>query len=236
MIVSLRTPVGDIVAKQPRTGAVFERHSIDYCCEGDETLEAVCVRASVDPAVVLEQVARASSEALVERDWTGAPLTELTGHIVSVHHVFLRQALSAVASRLERLAAGARPAEIGDRERLRARFDAWRAAVEPHLLFEEQHLFPAIARAVEARDARRRPSPGPTPLGDDIARLAGDHRVIDASLRDLSTTAARVLALEPGVPAILGELAALEADVHRHLHLENNILFPRATALEAAYG
>jgi len=238
MIVTLRTPIGDIVAKQPRAAAVFEQHEIDYCCEGEQPLQAACHRAMADPAVVLQQIVRAASEALVERDWTVASLTELTEHIVSVHHANLRQGLSALASRLEEPASGRRPGgDARDHDDLRARFESLREVVEPHLRLEEESIFPAIARADGARlVGRPRPPRMRAPFRGELGHLVSDHRLIDTTLRELSHAAARVFAGRPGVPTVFTGLSELEADVHRHLHLENNILFPRATALEAAYG
>jgi len=233
MIVTLRTPIGDIVAKQPRAGAVFEQHQIDYCCEGDRPLQVACGRAMVDPARVLEQIHRVAAEALEGRDWTGASLTELSDHIVSVHHASLRRGLSAFASRLTGEGRGSDDAGRGGD--LRARVEEFREGLEPHLRFEEQRIFPAIARAEQARVQGGTPPRNPgAPLGAEIAQLVSEHRVIDTSLRRLCR-AAREFVTAAGEPTVLQELAALEADVHRHLHLENNILFPRASALEAAY-
>jgi len=232
MIVTLRTPIGDIVAKQPRAAAVFEQHQIDYCCEGDQPLQAACHRATADPALVLEQIRRAAAEALEERDWTGASLADLSAHIVSVHHEAVRRRLSALSSRLTGDERRAGEAGEGD---VRVRIEALRDGLEPHLRTEEQRIFPAIVRAEQARmRSGPRPRSAGAPLAPELVQLAEEHRVIDTALRQLCRAAARAFEADSGA-AVLEELAALEADVHRHLHLENNILFPRATALEAVY-
>jgi regulator of cell morphogenesis and NO signaling len=229
MIVTLRTPIGDIVAKQPRAAAVFEQHQIDYCCEGDQPLQAACHRAKADAALVLDQILRAAAEALEERDWTSASLADLSGHIVSVHHAFMRRGLAALASRLA--ARGKSGTRHGDLGGLQARFEALQDGLEPHLRVEEQRVFPAIVRAEEARlETRPRPGRPNASLATEIAHLGREHRLIDTSLRQLCRTAAGELEAD-----VLQEIAALQADVHRHLHLENNILFPRATALEESY-
>jgi regulator of cell morphogenesis and NO signaling len=233
MIVTLRTPIGDIVAKQPRAGAVFEQHAIDYCCEGDQPLEAACAWAKADAALVLRQLQRAATEALEERDWTAAPLGELTDHLVSTHHAQLRRGVAAVVSRLEETAAGAGGRPGAAIEELIARAAWWRNGLEPHLRLEEQRLFPSIVRAEQARLAGRKAAPEPAgTIRREIPLLVREHRATDDGARQLRRAASRVL--EPG-SAVLAELAALEADLHRHLHLENNILFPRALALEDAY-
>jgi len=235
MIVTLRTPIGDIVAKQPRASAVFEQHQIDYCCDGDQPLQLACSRAMTDPALVLQQIHRAAAEALDERDWTGASLTELSEHIVSVHHSFLRRALSASAAWfLDAETDGSLAVETG--RGLLARLAAFREGIEPHLRLEERVIFPAIVRREQERLERVTLSRhAGAALPPEVADLVSEHRLIDTSLRQLSRDAGRAFAEEGGRAGVVAELAALEADVHRHLHLENNILFPRALALEAAY-
>ncbi len=236
MIVTLRTPIGDIVAKQPRAGAVFEQHQINYCCEGDQPLQVACAYAKADPALVLQQIHQVASEALVERDWTGASLRELSEHIVTAHHAFLRRGVNAFASWLDESATGARALAAMDGAELAARLTWFRQGLEPHLRHEEQRIFPAIVR-VERAHLERRPVPRSSPaiLRPEVPLLAREHRAIDEGLRQLRRAASRILAAPAGPNTVLDDLAALEADVHRHLHLENNILFPRATALEEAY-
>jgi regulator of cell morphogenesis and NO signaling len=233
MMVTLRTPIGDIAAKQPRAAAVFERHGIDYCCEGGRPLEAACERVSANPADVLQAIERAASEALDERDWTGASLRELSEHIVTAHHAALRRGAAALAVRLQDLAGTGAGVTAAVAEDLAARFTEIRDGLEPHLIVEERRVFPAIAAAERARLASRAIPPDVAALlRAEIPRLIVHHRATDGGLRELRQAALVVL---PTHAAVVDELVAFEASVHRHLHLENNILFPRATALEAAY-
>jgi len=236
MIVTLRTPIGDIVAKQPRAGAVFERCRIDYCCEGERSLEEACARAGTDAALVLKQIHLAASAALDERDWTVASLAELCEHIVSVHHSFLVRAVADYASWLDEATADPREALSEVPEGWRIAFGEFRDGLEAHLRLEEERIFPAIVRAERARLAdRSRPAAGPGRLRDDIPRLVGEHRLFDEGMRSLQGTIALHEAPGSSPPTVFRDLSTVAADLHRHLHLENNILFPRALALEAAY-
>ena len=235
-MVTVRTPVGDIVAKHPRAAAVFERHAIDYCCHGDRPLLLACTRARADPAVVLQQLTRVANESLGERDWTVASLGDLTAHIVAVHHAALRAGVASIAAWLHPGTGEGGATDI-DGE-VGVLFALFRAGLEPHLRREEEQLFPAIARLERIRCTNGpRPSEPAERFHAELPALVGEHRSIDARLRQLRRAAA-----EPGAEVVrprrataVHDLAVLEADVHRHLHLENNILFPRAIALEAAY-
>ena len=236
MIVTLRTPLGDIVAKQPRAGAVFERLQIDYCCQGNLALGVACDGVKADPEVVLQQFRRAVAEAIDERDWTQAPLRDLANHIVSAHHAWLRRRAAAVASSLEKLPEGGDGVSGSCREALASRLNRFREPLEPHLRLEERRVFPAIARAEQLHRARRPIAPGADMrLKDGLPPLVREHCAIDETMRDLRREAARILGAHPAASTLLQDLTAIESDLHRHLHLEINILFPRAMALEDAY-
>jgi regulator of cell morphogenesis and NO signaling len=173
-----------------------------------------------------------------EQDWNTAPLTDLIAHIVTTHHEYLRGELPAVQARLDKVYRVYNqrygPTLIG----LPEVYAGLRAELEMHMRKEEMVLFPAIA-AYEAAANAGRPLP-PTPFGavaNPIYMMEAEHESAGNALSRI-----REITGEYEVPeyacvtwrALMSGLAEMERDLHLHIHLENNILFPRAEKLEAA--
>lgn len=171
-------------------------------------------------------------------DWSLAPLASLTGHIVEKHHAYLRTALP-------RLATLATAAIVGDGEsreqlqKLQRVFLDLKEELESHLWKEEMVLFPLVAALDGAHQAE-----GPAPLShcgsvaNPIRVMEFEHDNAEGALAEM-----RRLASNYGIPAgapeasrvLFAGLAELEADLHQHIHLENDILFPRVVELEASF-
>jgi regulator of cell morphogenesis and NO signaling len=239
MKISERTPVGDIVAKHPRAAVIFERRGIDYYCAGHRSLAVASEQDGADVASLLAELAGAEDAAERDRDWTTAALGELAAHIVSCHHAGLRAELPRLDAHL-RLALAAETGPHAEDLGLLARLLAGLGReIAPHLDREERILFPAIERCERARH-RGWPLP-PTPFGsfaNPIAAMERDHEASGAALRRIREAAAGYAVPEGASAArraLVTELAQLETDLHRHIHLENNILFPRALGLEASF-
>jgi len=233
MPIDSATLVADIAARHPRSIDVFERHGIDFCCGGRRPLREVCREKGLDPAALAAEVAAAAAtETPADRAFADAPLSDLLDHIVDRYHAALRDDLP----RLDRMAGkvaevhGGRHAELAD---LAAVYHDLRAELEVHLAAEEERVFPAVRRLAAAGGAW---------TAEDQAALHGleeEHDRAGAAL-------ARLRALSSGftVPAdgcstyraLYEGLARLERELHEHVHLENNVLFPRVVSLSAAGG
>ncbi len=225
--------VGQYVVERPSRARVFERLGIDYCCGGKEPLARACEKKGLNPRMVLEAIERGDAQPSVaeQPDWSRAPLTELADHIESEHHSYMREELPRLSSLIERLveAHGERhPELLGCREV----FDSLRRELEPHMAKEEQILFPMI-RELEASATLPKFHCGS--LRNPIRAMEREH---DGAARALSRL--RELTGDYTPPgdacntyrAAFAGLVELEADLHRHIHKENNILFPRAIAAE----
>ncbi len=232
--VDLTTSVGQYVVERPTRARVFERLGIDYCCGGKEPLGRACKKRGLNTRVVLEALERedAKSSAAEDRDWSRVPLAELADHIESEHHSYLREELPRLSSMIEKLVKvhGRRHPEL---LRCRDVFDSLRRELEPHMAKEEQVLFPMI-RDLEVSailpdfhcGSLRNPIRVMEHEHDDAAlalsrlrELTGDYTPPDDACNTYRAT--------------LAGLAELEADLHRHIHEENNILFPRSVAEES---
>jgi regulator of cell morphogenesis and NO signaling len=238
MQVTTIETVREIAANSLAAVRVFEKLGIDYCCGGDRPLVDVCREKGYDVQEVQRELdsAIAGSQA-TERDWSTAPLAELIQHIVGVHHEYLRRELPAVAMRLEKVYRVYNERHGPTLTGLPEVFATLRAELEEHLQKEEMILFPAIMAREHARVAQR-PSPampfrsvmGPIHVMEAEHESAGQAlskiREItrDFELPDYACVTYR---------ALMSGLRELEQDLHMHIHLENNILFPRAQDLEA---
>jgi regulator of cell morphogenesis and NO signaling len=228
------TTVGEIVATDFRAAGVFEQFGIDFCCGGRRSLADACRTAGADPIVVraaLDTIAAGSDDAADDvRQW---PLDRLIDHIVATHHAYVRIALPTIAHHLAKLATvhGERHPELA---RVTAAFDKLRHGLQQHLMKEEHVLFPYIRELATRTDAHPFVSPFGT-VTNPIHMMEREHREAGEELRLIRELTNGYTPPADGCATYrvaFEELAQFERDLHRHVHLENNVLFPDAIALE----
>jgi regulator of cell morphogenesis and NO signaling len=228
--------VGQLVARQPAHARVFERLGIDYCCGGKKTLAEACAAKGLDaPTVAAMLGAVDAGDAPGGRDWTTAPLAELAEHIVRTHHVYLRSELPRLTQIVNKVAAvhGDNHPELHE---VRSTFQLLRAELEEHMMKEERILFPLIAQ-IDAGTFD--PATSHCGIERPIQVMEHEHENAGNALTRL-----RQLTGGYAVPdgacntyrVMLASLAQLEADMHQHVHKENNILFPRALEARSRLG
>lgn len=227
--------VGEIVASDYRTAGVFERYGIDFCCGGRQSFDDACRAAAADPSAVIRELEALSTTHRIDGDPANWPLGRLIDHIESVHHSYVRAALSRIAGFIAKLVAvhGARHSELA---LVASAFDRMRGELSQHLLKEEQVLFPYVR---ELMDHAQHPggvlmSPFGT-VENPIRMMEREHRDAGDELRTIRELTADYTAPDDGCATYavcMAELKAFELDLHRHIHLENNVLFPSAVALE----
>ncbi len=220
MTISANTTVGRIAAEHPRATRIFDRFGIDYCCGGSRPLAAVCREYGVEAAAVLQAIEEELAAAGAAGEcWDQAPLGDLVIHIIAAYHRPLE-------AELPRLEAMARKVLEVHREKqpemlaeLLAVFRGLKTELEDHLAKEEQILFPMIRK-------------GEGMLADGpIAIMEQEHEAAGAALRRLRELTGGFQVPEEACNtwrALWHGLACLEEALHQHIHLENNILFPRA--------
>jgi regulator of cell morphogenesis and NO signaling len=224
------TTLAQLVLERPARAAVLDRLGLDYCCHGQRALADACAEAGRDVAEVaaeLDAPAPNDSVAAPATDWTRLGLSHLAAHIVATHHVYLWGELPA----LEELSAKVRSVH-GERHPELVEVDelvrALRADLEPHLMKEEQVLFPAIAR-VEYGD-RSFPFGH---VGNPIRTMMTEHDSAGellVRLREITSDYALPEDACASYRSLYERLARAEADTHLHIHKENNVLFPNAIA------
>lgn len=228
------TALSSLVTQQPAFAAVLERLNLDYCCGGDQSLEAACRAEDLDPDTVVRLLnaslgADRQTPSSASTDWTDAPLGALIDHIEATHHAYLRRTLPRLADRLATVARAHGTATPWIRD-VKAIFDELKSDMEAHIEKEEDLVFPFIRSCTEGNA----PPPPEALDGDPIALMEEEHDATGTALqrmRDLSDGFSAPADACATFQAALTDLENLEADTHRHVHKENHILFPRARAL-----
>jgi|ERR1035437_9799960 regulator of cell morphogenesis and NO signaling len=238
MTIATTKTVGEIAVEMPSATREFEKLGIDYCCGGSRTLGEACAEAniSVDEALARLEESLTSAQTEASQDWHKPLLADLIAHITTTHHVFVREE----SPRIEALAA--KVVGVHDRNhpellQVQEIFSALAAELSVHLMKEEQILFPYVLRMEESPLAGE-PVP-PAMFGtvvNPVRMMMQEHDGAGDSLRALRTITNDYKIPEDACISyrtLYQALQGYEADLHQHIHLENNILFPRAVAMEA---
>jgi regulator of cell morphogenesis and NO signaling len=238
MFQSTKT-VREYALEIPTATRIFEKLGIDYCCGGHKSLADACANAGVAVDEVLgslETNAR-SDETIADKEWHTESQAELIAHIVEKHHSFTREELERLEALLAKVC-GVHGQNHPELFHIQDQFGNLRADLEPHMLKEENVLFPYIIRMEEAAVANQ---PLPAPLFGTVRNpvrvMMAEHNAAGYILGRM-----REASSEYTVPAdgcisyktLYSALSSLELDLHQHIHLENNILFPRAVKQEDA--
>ncbi len=236
------TTVRDLVVEHPAARPVLERFGIDYCCGGAKPLGDAAREAGVRLEVVLTAVAEAIASAAHERhgepDWGQLSASDLVHHVERRHHTYMKRALP----RLDDLLAKVHRAHADAHETLLTAlwgtFRGLRDEIELHLAKEEQVLFPLVRQL----DACASGEGGPVAfhcgtVENPIQQMQVEHENAGSALarmRELTDDYALPPDACPAFEALYADLLELEQDLHEHIHLENNVLFPKAVEAEKA--
>jgi regulator of cell morphogenesis and NO signaling len=242
MAINSTHTVRELAVAIPEATRIFERLGIDYCCGGSRSLAEACQTAQVPVEKVvrwLEQAEQTAQTTAGARDWQAEPLAALLSHIVDTHHVFTQQELQRLTQLLIKVCS-VHSANHPELLRLQTLFGSLAQELVPHMLKEEQVLFPYITRMEEAIN-RERPVP-PAFFGtvrNPVRMMMTEHDTAGEVLREMrqltnnfTTPPDACISFQ----TLYQALEAFEADLHQHIHLENNILFPRAVEMESAAG
>ena len=228
------TTVGEIVAADFRTAAVFNQFGIDFCCGGKRTVSAACQDRRVDSGVVvaaLEKACAAPGGGPRFDEWEA---DTLIAFIVGNHHGYVRRTLPSMVANTQKIASvhGRRHPELQEVAQLA---QAISDEMNSHMMKEERVLFPYIAElAIAARDGR---PPAPAPFGhvdNPIRMMEDEHESAGAAMARIRDLTSDFTVPDDGCTTYrvcFRELEAFEADLHAHVHLENNVLFPQARSL-----
>lgn len=232
------TRVNEIALSNPGARRVLEDAGVDYCCGGGKSLQDACLHAGVTADEILNRLRQNTGLATpAEKDWTSAPLPELTRHIRERHHQYVRDSIPRVRALLAKILEkhGAKHREIGEIEKL---FGDVAREMTSHMQKEEQILFPHIDALERSADGSGSVEPPFfQTVRNPIHAMMQEHDVAGELVRQIRRTSHDYKAPADTCTshqAAYQELKQFEEDLHLHVHLENNILFPRAVELETA--
>lgn len=236
--INAKQTVGELVIQHPGLKATLEQLGLDYCCGGKRPLDQAAREAGLDLSTVLTLLEDALSggQKETEPDWAAVPPSRLADHILVTHHVFTKAQLP----RIDRLLAKVQQAHAARHgamlAKLRNLFDPLRAELESHLMKEEEILFPAIKGIDGFLSGKgERPVVHCGSIANPIRQMEHEHDGAGGalvSLRKLTDGYRPPADACETFKALYEALEALEADLHQHIHLENNILFPASVRQE----
>jgi len=237
-VTTTEKTVRELALENPVATRVFEKLGIDYCCGGNQSLEQACRAANVSIDHVLDSLEAAASQPTPEdRNWQNEPLAELIAHITATHHKYVREETARLAPLFDKVC-GAHGNNHPELLEMRSTFRALAGELSTHMMKEEMVLFPYIVRMEEAviQDEPILPPPFGS-VQNPVVMMMHEHDSAGDALRSLRK-ASGDYTVPPDAcvsyQTLYKALAEFEADLHQHIHLENNILFPRAIAMEKA--
>lgn len=227
--------VGDLVAKDFRAAAVFEKYGIDFCCGGNVAVDDICREKGIDPVKVRREIEESAAAPLDRsQNYNAWELPFLADYIVNTHHSYLKENTRVIASYANKIAQvhGANHPEV---IKIAQIFEKVAADMEMHLREEEEVLFPAIRKMVElAKSGAGREEADVQALRQTLSSLTHEHDEIGTAvhaIRDLSNNYSVPGDVCNTFMVTYLKLREFEDDLHKHVHLENNILFPKAGKL-----
>jgi len=235
MTITLDTKVGDLVLAKPQAMRFLEGQGVDYCCGGHRSLKEACEVAGKAPEAILEALqglGEATPDTPSPQAWMEASLTALLAHIEATHHATLRRELPRLEGLLEKVL-GAHGENHPELDEVFDLFQALASDLMPHLMKEEQILFPFIRQMEAGQEAKACFGTVQSP----IRVMESEHEVVGGLLARLRACTSEYTAPADGCAtfrALYLGLQELEADIHLHIYLENQILHPRARMMEAA--
>jgi len=241
MNLDVTQTVREVALNVPAATRVFEQFGIDYCCGGNRSLESACGTAKVPVQKVLDSLSSAAEftetrQVLpAESDWKNVPLADLIAHINNAHHKYTREEIARLGPLFDKVCRvhGANHVEL---PKIQENFQALAQELTTHMTKEERVLFPFIERMEEAVIAGDPVIPAPfDTVNNPISMMMHEHDTAGTLLRSMRALSADY---EPPEGAcfsyrtLYSALKEFERDLHQHIHLENNILFPRAVEME----
>ena len=227
--------IGEFVAEDYRAAKVFEKYGIDFCCGGNVALVATCTNKGIDLAAITAELEAVKSEP-VERsqNYASWEMPFLVDYIINAHHSYIKENIGQIGAYAHKIAAvhGANHPEV---IKIDAIFDKIASDMATHLREEEEVFFPAIKRAYATRKAGAAPEAKDIEtIKNSLNKLTHEHKEIGDAIHTI-----RHLAKEYAIPGDVcntfvityQKLKEFEDDLHKHVHLENNILFPKAAQL-----
>jgi regulator of cell morphogenesis and NO signaling len=223
MIINENLTVAEIVNEKPNAAIIFKKHKIDFCCGGKKPLAEACAKAKVDEKVVLSEIAQLNSSGDSMMRVFSWPLSLLCDYIVSNHHTYVKEVIPQLLPLAEKVA------RVHGHEQTQLlevfeKFQALASELHQHMIKEEQELFPLVKK-LEAEGKLNE-----SEWKQLIAELEDEHEAAGNLMKEIQE-----LTNDFQYPdwacnsfrALYKNLEEFQDDLFQHVHLENNVLFPK---------
>jgi regulator of cell morphogenesis and NO signaling len=228
--------VGQLVAENYHTAAVFKKFNIDFCCNGNHSIEDVCSRKNIDPVIVTAELATILGYYPgPEENYNLWNLDVLSDHIIKKHHQYVETQIPMLDSFLHKLCSVHGP-QYPELYEIAGLFNDSAAELTMHMKKEELMLFPYINQLVKAKNLGTTASPAPFgTVANPVHMMMQEHAHEGERFKQISALSNNYTIPPDGCNTYKVTYALLKEfqdDLHLHIHLENNILFPKAEQLE----
>jgi regulator of cell morphogenesis and NO signaling len=239
MTLDATKTVREFAAEFPNATRIFEKLGIDYCCGGHKPLREACVQARIPLESVLHSLEDGAAPAVQTsaeaKNFQSATLSELIAHICIVHHAYVKQEIPRLQQLLSKVVA-VHCANHPELAAVQRTFGELSSELLSHMMKEEMVLFPYIEKLEESVTHQRRAPQAPFgPISNPVHMMELEHESAGNALREIRMLTGVYTPPESACfsyKTLYSALKDFEADLHQHIHLENNILFPRAVELE----
>lgn len=232
--------IGQMVAEDYRTAAVFKKFGIDFCCQGNRTIEDACVKKGASVEEILKLLNNVETSSTGQGiDFDSWPLDLLTDYIEKKHHRFVVEKSAEIRPFLKKIVEvhGQNHPELLE---IKNEFEASLGELTMHMQREELLLFPFIRKLLEAKSkGKEKPKSLFGSVENPIQQMQNEHHDEGERYRKISRLSNEYIAPLDACNTYKVSYALLrefEDDLHFHIHLENNILFPKAMELEKSFG
>lgn len=220
------TTIGEIVAADFRAAEIFKNAGIDFCCGGNKSLDSACNEKAVDPSLLIKQLKELENMPVSQtqnfNDWE---LTFLSDYIVNTHHKYVLKTLPELVLYTKKIASvhGSHHPELIEVADL---FGKINTELLQHLQKEEEVLFPAIKEVLKSNSPQAKAT-----IKSEISRMSSEHELAGGAMDKINEITSNYSVPEDGCNTYnvaFRLLQQFEDDLHIHVHLENNILYPKA--------
>ena len=220
--------LSNIVLEHHEVIPALEKYNLDFCCRGNKTLSEACVEKNISVATVAEEMRETKNTATSIKPFTEMTADQLILHILIYHHFYVKQTIPTIMNMLDKITSKHGP-KYPHMFEVYERFIAVKQDLEPHMQKEEQVLFPKIKDIAAIPVWKETPGLIASHIVGMIAVMETEHDIAGQLMYEIRRITSNYTAPEDVCTThkvCLETLKAFEADLHQHVHLENNILFP----------
>jgi regulator of cell morphogenesis and NO signaling len=228
--------LAEIVTDNIRSAIIFEEAGLDFCCKGKRSLKDACEEKNIDPQKIVNELTNLSINGNGTQNVDDWSLDFLVDYIINNHHQYVRRMIPVISLHADKVASvhgNNHPETL----KIADLFLAVREELEMHMMKEERILFPQIKQMVQTQKENGQYFPPPFgTIQNPIRMMESEHTSAGDALSQIRTLSNNYTHPEDACntfKALYSELKEFEEDLHKHIHLENNILFPKSIELEA---